>query len=406
MRIRLYALIVAVAIQTVCMGQQPASDPVSDVSATPPDAPETLQVASGLIELPGMTISMADRQIVLQSEVCLRAGMLELLVCGFETKEHESVLRTRVRPSDIHAALLLLGLRPGTPARWFQIDDAAPVAMPPRGAGLDIRLKWTDVDGKAHDVPAGQWLRRVGTDEVAPPVQKWIFVGSNLLSDNVYWADGSGEIISVSNFAASVIDVPFASSSTNADLLFVAETEQIPPLGTAVQVVISLTDQRPLHARAWVTVNRLGELFADNRPVTPAELEQWAMDYIREYPKGQVIVRSDPLALGAQVQAAMMAVRMGGVWEITESRFDQIEPILPRTPAQAAEALDHLRAELSEEGLYGDPHADAAVTLAQIEREMAELERLKALWGEYAAHVRQTLDEHPKADEPDPEASP
>lgn len=393
MRIGLSALIIAAAA-IICMGQQATEDP-----SPQPEGDWAPQPVPGVIQLPNMTITPANRQIVFQSEVCLRSGMLELLVCGFETKEHESILTTRVRPSHLHAALLMLGLRPGMPSRWFQMDDEFPRAFPPRGAELDIRLRWRDADGAAREVPAGQWLRRVGNEDVSPP-EKWIFVGSDMLSDDAYWADGGGEIISVSNFAASVIDVPFTSSSANADLLFVAESAEIPPLGTAVEVIITVSEELPDYARAWVTVDRLGEFYADNQPVSPAALEEWATAFIREYPKGQVVIRSDPRAMGADVQAAMLAVRMGGVWDIVESRFDISEPVLPRTSAQAAEALEQLRADLSEDGIYGDPHADAAATLARIERETAELERLKALWNEYAAHIEQAMEDYP----PEPES--
>jgi len=392
-------MIVAAVMVLICMGQQAAEEPPVQTPQKPiQDPPER---PSGVLSLPHMTIDTSRRQIVLQSNVCLRQGMLELLVCGFGTKEHESILNTRVRPSHLHAALLLLGLRPGMPAQWFQMGDGPPRALPPRGAGVDIRLRWRDADGADHDVPAGTWLRQVGGQE-GPLPERWIFVGSDLMADDGYRADSSGEIISVSNFAASVIDVPFASSAANADLLFITETDAIPPVGTPVEVVITLTDEPATHARAWVLVDRLGQFMVDNRLVTADELEQWTLGFIREYPKGQVIIRSDPRAIGADVQTAVYAVRMGGAWDIVETRYDLAEPVLPRTPAQTRQALVQLEAELSEAGIYGDPYADAAAMLDQIRRETAELERLKALWSEYAAHIAQALDEHPK---PKPEES-
>ena len=401
MRIGPCVLIVA-AVALVCMGQQAADDAVVS-QPTPPKVDNAPPRTPGVISLPHMTIDTSKRQIVLQSNVCLRQGMLELLVCSFGSKEHESILNTQVRPSDLHAALLLLGLRPGMPAQWFQMGDQPPRAIPPRGAALDIRLRWrdADTDGEVHDVSAGQWLRQVGPTEAVSP-DTWIFVGSDLMADDGYRADSSGEIISVSNFAASVIDVPFASSSANADLLFITETDAIPPLGTPVEVVITLSDEPAIHARAWVRVDRMGQFLVDHRLVTPEELEKWTLAYIQEYPKGQIIVRSDPRAMGADVQTAVYAVRMGGAWDIVETRYDLAEPVLPRTPTQAKAALAQLQAELADEGIYGDPHADAAATLARIERETAELERLKALWSEYAAHITQMLDEHPK---PEPENS-
>ena len=392
MRIRLLAAILAAAITVVCLAQQSADE--TGPRRRSPDAGQAPQASPGVILLPHMSIDPANRQIVLQSEVCLRGGMLELLVCRAGTKEHESILTTGARPSDVHAALLVMGLRPGMPARWFQFGDEPARAIPPRGAAMAIRLRWRDPEGLAHDVAAGSWLRRVGAEETQTP-EEWIFVGSDLLADDTYWADSSGEIVSVSNFSASVIDVPFASSSANADLLFVAETEAIPPLGTAVEIVIAPSPDPADSARAWVSVDRFGQFTVDDRSVSPDELERWAQAFALAYPKGQVIVRGDSRAMGAAVEAATFAVRMGGVWDIVETRISLAEPVLPRTAGQAETALRELWVDLSESGIYGDPRADAAATLARIERETVELKRLEALWSEYAAHIRQALEEHP-----------
>jgi hypothetical protein len=47
-----------------------------------------------------------------------------------------------------------------------------------------------------------------------------------------------GEFICVSNFGAATMDVPVESSSEASSLLFQANTEQIPDLGTLVLLVL------------------------------------------------------------------------------------------------------------------------------------------------------------------------
>src|SRR5262249_40540047 len=45
------------------------------------------------------------KRILIEAEVCLREGPLELLMCRKQTKEHESILHTAVDARLIHATL-------------------------------------------------------------------------------------------------------------------------------------------------------------------------------------------------------------------------------------------------------------------------------------------------------------
>jgi hypothetical protein len=67
-------------------------------------------------------VDMTNRQISFDSEVCLREGVLEFLLCGWRTKTHESILHSQAKASHMHAGLLMLGLTPGKPARWSGDD--------------------------------------------------------------------------------------------------------------------------------------------------------------------------------------------------------------------------------------------------------------------------------------------
>jgi hypothetical protein len=48
----------------------------------------------------------------------------------------------------------------------------------------------------------------------------------------------NGEVITVSNFPDSMLDVPFKSSKDNVELIFEANTPKIPPLRTPVIVTL------------------------------------------------------------------------------------------------------------------------------------------------------------------------
>ncbi len=69
--------------------------------------------------------------------------------------------------------------------------------------------------------------------------QPWVFAGSGFWKDeqgkDFYMAE-SGDFICVSNFTTAMLDIPIESSQSNEGLLFEADTEKIPPLGTPVRM--------------------------------------------------------------------------------------------------------------------------------------------------------------------------
>ena len=49
------------------------------------------------------------------ASIACNSGWLEQVACMVGTREHESLVVVEAKPSEVHAALLLLGLEPGTP---------------------------------------------------------------------------------------------------------------------------------------------------------------------------------------------------------------------------------------------------------------------------------------------------
>ncbi|MHC4984985.1 MAG: YdjY domain-containing protein [Planctomycetota bacterium] len=390
-----------------------ASQPPPDDSQTPEaptTPPETPPDPSDRpLVLPGITLDWHARTVTVQAEVVRRKGLLELVLCSLETKEHESLMHTEARPSDIHAALLALGLAPGVAARWIQFEDEPGRAIPPRGAALTVNLSWIGDDGIVQTVEAGQWLQQAEGAASAVP-NEWIFVGSDLLPDGAYWADGTGDIICVSNFPSGVIDVPFESTNlSDVGLLFLANTDAIPAVGTPVAVIIAPKEgaETADYARAMVHVDPLGRVEADGQALTIDQLEAWASDYVGRHAKGQVVIRSDPRTMGHYVDLVRIELRMGGVFDVIETRALAQTRLLPRTPHQAEMALARFREDLAEGDVWlFDPRGEMADTLERIELQTQELERVKALWAEYAMHLRQLLNDAPPAepapDEPQP----
>lgn len=207
---------------------QPPFDPRAD------EKPDTFRPDPAWKPLgPSLWFDPKERRLLLRAKVVLREGPLEHLLCLRGTKEHEAILSTRAIPRQIHAGLLLTGAEPGHPVRFV------PQFAPPTGTKVAITLEWEE-NGKPRRANAKDWVR----DERKKTAMEtdWVFAGSELVNDPVsktpYYLADDGDLVTVSNFASAILDVPFASSASDADRPFIAYTERIPPRGTGVTITL------------------------------------------------------------------------------------------------------------------------------------------------------------------------
>lgn len=181
-------------------------------------------------------IDRAKNRLVIDGNVCLIRGPLEMFACLKGTKEHESIVAVDCEAMTVHAGLLALGAKPGTPVVF------RPEYKPATGSIVDITCIWTDDQGKVHRDRAQDWIREHETEK--PMTQNWVFAGSGFWKDedtgkDRYLAEG-GDFICVSNFPSAMLDVPINSSSeAEKGLLFEAWTDKIPPKGTRVRLVLT-----------------------------------------------------------------------------------------------------------------------------------------------------------------------
>jgi len=179
-------------------------------------------------------IDVKDKHVVMQGEVCLTQGPLEMFAVTKGTKEHEAVVSVNTKAQVIHAALLAVGAKSGKPVEYV------PAYKPPSGDKIEIMLFWTDEKGNQRKAKAQEWVRDVKTKKAME--YPWVFAGSGFYTDEdtkkrFYMAE-AGDFICVSNFPDAMLDVPARSTDSNEDLLFEAFTENIPPRGTKVTIVL------------------------------------------------------------------------------------------------------------------------------------------------------------------------
>jgi hypothetical protein len=185
-------------------------------------------------KLPYVTFDPAAKQVRVEAEALAVEAPLEFFCVLNGTSEHESVVRSPAKPSDIHTGLLAIGLKPGHPVSF---SETLKKWSPPQGPPLQITVEWDTKDGKHQSVPAYRLMRDVKTKKTMQPLT-WVFAGSRQMEDGTYAADTTGYTISVVNFDLTLIDIPQLASNANETLEWERNPELAPPIGTKVTLVI------------------------------------------------------------------------------------------------------------------------------------------------------------------------
>ena len=153
----------------------------------------------------------------------------------FGQKAHETVVTFDVAPSDVHKALVSLGLKPGAPAKG--LDAAA------TGPRVKLFIEFPGITGKPRRVPIGKMLIDSRTHKRMRALT-WYFTGSVMTQpdpnkpEKVYAADVSGTLITlfpvtdetVLQSNLTLADEALVKMDTNKDVL--------PAEGTEVKLII------------------------------------------------------------------------------------------------------------------------------------------------------------------------
>ncbi len=180
-------------------------------------------------------IDSKNKQVVIGGQVCLTQGPLEMFAVPKNTKEHEAVVSVNTKASFVHTALLVVGAKPGGTVKFD------PKYIPASGTKVEVLIYFTDEKGNQKKVRAQEWIRDMKTKKAME--YPWVFAGSGFIKDEAnqketYLAE-AGDFICVSNFPDAMLDLPIESTSANEELMFEAFTQNIPPRGTKVTLVLT-----------------------------------------------------------------------------------------------------------------------------------------------------------------------
>jgi hypothetical protein len=241
---------------------QPQPRPAPDPAPTPPPLQQPVQPpppTSQLRELfPGIRANLDEKFIEFDGTVPIDAHhpqtphvYLEVIVCTPDTKEHEALVVTDARPSNIHAALLAIGLQPGEPSSW-KWEDESLTAIPPRGSPVRITFLHTSENGRRVESPAESWITSVEGARL-PEREGFLFAGSRVRFPNgerIYEADRAGTLIGLATFGSETIawSSVFSPDSAVDEPEWIADTARVPRYGTEITVRIRAETKNPAPA--------------------------------------------------------------------------------------------------------------------------------------------------------------
>jgi hypothetical protein len=164
---------------------------------------------------------------------------LEVIACTPDTKEHETLVVTRARPSHVHAALLAAGFTPGSPGSWEWTGEVMR-SKPPTGDAVVVELVYADADGREVVRPASDFVVNAETGARLAETG-FRFAGSRMAvrsGREVYDADGTGTLVGLATFGAETVawGEVFSPEASVQEPEWIADPARMPRVDTPVVV--------------------------------------------------------------------------------------------------------------------------------------------------------------------------
>jgi len=111
-----YSAILAMAAETPTPleAPKPAGPPAVAATAATDDASGIVRVTKDY----ELWIDPKQKLVIVDGQVCLREGVLEMFACPKGTKEHEAIVSVNCKAKFVHAALMAVGAQPGKPVSF------------------------------------------------------------------------------------------------------------------------------------------------------------------------------------------------------------------------------------------------------------------------------------------------
>jgi hypothetical protein len=229
--------------------------PADGPPAVPPAQPATPPASRDVwIETsPGVMVNPARREVYFDGIVPIDCHnprtphvYIEIIACTPDSKEHEALVLTRITPSHLHAALVFLGLEPGSPGLWVWEGETLR-ETPATGPRVNVQLEWTDA-GVERTADPREWVVDVRTSQrlsERDADEFWRFAGSRFETRGgreVYVADREGLLLGFACFSGETIAYSrMEHHDSNVQTpIWIADRTIVPAYETPVRVRITV----------------------------------------------------------------------------------------------------------------------------------------------------------------------
>ncbi|TLD70669.1 hypothetical protein FEM03_10155 [Phragmitibacter flavus] len=194
-------------------------------------------------EIGTIKINSKTREITFPATLNMTEGLLEYALVHENGKTHESLLSTKVSPTELNLALLLANYEAHLGDAAKHLPDLLPatrslIAQPMENPGanrVNITLIWSDKDGREKRVPMAEWIhdKKTGKPLLTP---YWSYTGS-LVREVGFAAEFDGSVIGIYFDMIAMINCPVPGNVS--DEVWQVETQDVPALETPI--VVSIT---------------------------------------------------------------------------------------------------------------------------------------------------------------------
>jgi len=202
--------------------ENPAPPLVVPVGSEPQPKPSPVQWEGNIATLGSVQVNAATKTVTATGWVNQTEGAIEVLACGPKGKVHESVFVLAANPLDLQAALLLAGLKGGTPM-------PAMGEGPPSGDPVDLLVEW-QADGETRQARAETFVRNIQTDAVLPETP-WTYTGS-MIQDGEFMALAEESLVVTYWDPYAILNLPLSCGAD--DEILVVNSNTVPAYETPV----------------------------------------------------------------------------------------------------------------------------------------------------------------------------
>jgi hypothetical protein len=202
--------------------------------------------------LGGIHFSSATHEVRVPTTVNMIEGNLEYALVHENGKTHESLLKTKVSPTELNVALLLCNYEPHIKEAAQFLTDPLPetkakMALPMEHEGANrvhLTVEWKDKDGTSHTAPLNAWIKDLNSNKPLE-TDHWTYTGS-FVSQSGYAAEDDGSHIAIYFDLVALMNLP--APDNRSDECWLVEKSAVPPLDTPVTLVISQVQLPPASA--------------------------------------------------------------------------------------------------------------------------------------------------------------